>query len=111
MANEICFRTLHLDKPWTLKTYESAGGYAQWRKILKEKAVTRVVEVFDLPMYASVTLLTRRSRGTHYVRRPKHPCIRRLAFMTDRASSSTCRWTPRECPPCRATGARHRVAA
>ncbi len=37
MANEICFRTLHLDKPWTLKTYESAGGYEQWKKILTEK--------------------------------------------------------------------------
>ncbi len=37
MANEICFRTLHLDKPWTLATYESAGGYAQWKKILQEK--------------------------------------------------------------------------
>ena len=37
MANEVCFRTLHLDEPWTLKTYESAGGYAMWRKILKEK--------------------------------------------------------------------------
>ncbi|MRX27755.1 NADH-quinone oxidoreductase subunit NuoF [Kangiella sp. HZ709] len=37
MANEVCFRTLHLDKPWTLETYESAGGYQIWRKILKEK--------------------------------------------------------------------------
>lgn len=37
MPNEICFRTLHLDKPWTLSTYESAGGYAQWKKILREK--------------------------------------------------------------------------
>jgi NADH-quinone oxidoreductase subunit F len=37
MANEICFRTLHLDKPWTLETYLSAGGYAQWKKILREK--------------------------------------------------------------------------
>lgn len=36
MANEICFRTLHLDQPWTLKTYLSAGGYAQWKKILNE---------------------------------------------------------------------------
>ena len=34
--NEICFRTLHLDKPWTLSTYESAGGYVQWKKILRE---------------------------------------------------------------------------
>ena len=37
MANEVCFRTLHLDKPWTLATYENAGGYAQWKKILREK--------------------------------------------------------------------------
>lgn len=37
MANEICFRTLHLDKPWTLDTYVSAGGYEQWKKILREK--------------------------------------------------------------------------
>lgn len=37
MANEICFRTLHLDKPWTIETYESAGGYQQWRKILAQK--------------------------------------------------------------------------
>lgn len=37
MANEVCFRTLHLDKPWTLQTYLSAGGYAQWKKILREK--------------------------------------------------------------------------
>lgn len=37
MANEVCFSTLHLDKPWTLSTYESAGGYAVWRRILKEK--------------------------------------------------------------------------
>lgn len=37
MANEICFRTLHLDKPWTLATYQGAGGYEQWKKILREK--------------------------------------------------------------------------
>src|SRR6188768_2834477 len=37
MANEVCFRTLHLDKPWTMQTYLSAGGYAQWKKILTEK--------------------------------------------------------------------------
>ncbi len=36
MTNEVCFRTLHLDKPWTLATYESAGGYAQLKKILNE---------------------------------------------------------------------------
>lgn len=37
MANEICFRTLNLDKPWTLATYLSAGGYSQWKKVLTEK--------------------------------------------------------------------------
>lgn len=35
--NLVCFRTLHLDKPWTLASYESVGGYEIWRKILKEK--------------------------------------------------------------------------
>lgn len=39
MANEICFRTLHLDKPWTLGTYQSAGGYEVWKKILTEKTL------------------------------------------------------------------------
>lgn len=35
MANEVCFSTMHLDKPWTLSTYESSGGYAVWKKVLK----------------------------------------------------------------------------
>jgi NADH-quinone oxidoreductase subunit F len=35
--NEICFRTLALPQPWSLKTYESAGGYTIWRKILTDK--------------------------------------------------------------------------
>jgi len=37
MANEICFRTLRFATPWSLKSYESVGGYQVWRKILKEK--------------------------------------------------------------------------
>ena len=37
MANEVCFNNLHLDKPWTLATYQSTGGYEAWKKILKEK--------------------------------------------------------------------------
>jgi len=37
MANEICFRTLNLDEPWTLSTYQSAGGYVQWKRVLKKK--------------------------------------------------------------------------
>ncbi len=37
MPNEVCFRTLNLEKPWALSTYESVGGYQQWKKILSEK--------------------------------------------------------------------------
>ena len=37
MANEICFRTMDQDKPWTLETYQRAGGYVQLKKILTEK--------------------------------------------------------------------------
>ena len=36
-TNQVCFRTLHFDEPWTLSNYESVGGYQAWRKILKEK--------------------------------------------------------------------------
>ncbi|MCD6039190.1 MAG: nuoF [Gammaproteobacteria bacterium] len=49
MANEICFRTLHLDQPWTLKAYQSAGGYAQWKKILQEKMPPQhIIEILKL---------------------------------------------------------------
>lgn len=37
MANEVCFRTLHLKDPWSLSSYLSVGGYSVWRKILQEK--------------------------------------------------------------------------
>jgi len=37
MSNEVCFRTMHLNEPWTLESYEQVGGYQVWRKILKEK--------------------------------------------------------------------------
>lgn len=37
MANEVCFKNLHLDKPWTLDTYQEEGGYEVWKKILAEK--------------------------------------------------------------------------
>ncbi|RUA10222.1 MAG: NADH-quinone oxidoreductase subunit F, partial [Flavobacteriia bacterium] len=36
MANEVCFRTLHLDKPWSIKTYRENGGYEVWEKIVRE---------------------------------------------------------------------------
>lgn len=35
--NQVCFRTLHLEQPWTLESYKSVGGYQMWQKILKEK--------------------------------------------------------------------------
>jgi NADH-quinone oxidoreductase subunit F len=37
MANEVCFRTLHKDKPWTLETYRSEGGYQALEKIIGEQ--------------------------------------------------------------------------
>ncbi|MCG6965262.1 MAG: NADH-quinone oxidoreductase subunit NuoF [Chromatiaceae bacterium] len=37
MANEVCFRTLHKDRPWRLETYQSEGGYEALKKILAEK--------------------------------------------------------------------------
>ena len=37
MANEVCFRTLQFDKPYTLESYLRVGGYEVWKKILTEK--------------------------------------------------------------------------
>ena len=37
MANEVCFRTLHRDRCWTLDAYRSEGGYEALKKILEEK--------------------------------------------------------------------------
>ncbi|MEM9101917.1 MAG: NADH-quinone oxidoreductase subunit NuoF [Pseudomonadota bacterium] len=37
MTEKVCLRTLGHDEPWTLKTYESLGGYKVWKKILQEK--------------------------------------------------------------------------
>ena len=49
MTNEICYRTLHLDKPWTMATYQSVGGYDQWKKIIKENiAPEQIVEALKL---------------------------------------------------------------
>lgn len=43
--NQVCYRTLHLPEPWTLKAYESVGGYQMLRKILKEKTPrTEIIE-------------------------------------------------------------------
>ena len=37
MANEVCFRTMNLDSPWSLESYLKIGGYSAWKKILNEK--------------------------------------------------------------------------
>ena len=46
MANEVCFRTLHKDRPWRLETYQSEGGYEALRKILAER--TEQEEIIDM---------------------------------------------------------------
>jgi len=35
--NQVCYRTLQFDKPWTYENYLKVDGYKAWRKILKEK--------------------------------------------------------------------------
>jgi len=35
--NLVLFESMKLDKPWTLQTYRSIGGYDVWEKILREK--------------------------------------------------------------------------
>lgn len=36
-TNQVCFRTLHHAKPWSLEAYLSVGGYSVLKKILSEK--------------------------------------------------------------------------
>lgn len=37
IINQVCYRTLGLEKPWSLKSYLSIGGYKTFIKIIKEK--------------------------------------------------------------------------
>ena len=37
MSEQVCFRTLQFDQPWTLENYRKVGGYSVWARILKEK--------------------------------------------------------------------------
>lgn len=37
MLNQVCYRTLHLEQPWTLESYLSVGGYQVWRNIIEQK--------------------------------------------------------------------------
>ncbi len=35
--NQVCFRTLQFDEPWTFENYKKVGGYSMLEKILREK--------------------------------------------------------------------------
>lgn len=35
--NQVCYRTFHLEQPWTMDSYRSVGGYTVWERILKEQ--------------------------------------------------------------------------
>jgi len=79
MANEVCFRTLHLDRPWLLSTYQSEGGYEALRKILAEKTlpedIIEAVKVSGLrgrggagfPTGLKWSFINRTAPGTKYV--------------------------------------------
>ncbi len=34
MTNEVCYRTLGLNQPWSMDAYQSIGGYEAWKNIL-----------------------------------------------------------------------------
>lgn len=47
--NQVCYRTLHLDKPWTLDAYKSVGGYQAWQRIVREKTPPKeIIEALKL---------------------------------------------------------------
>jgi NADH-quinone oxidoreductase subunit F len=43
MANELLFKNLGQDQPWTLSAYQSVGGYEVWKKILQERTVPETI--------------------------------------------------------------------
>ncbi len=77
--DQVCFRTRHLDEPWTLESYRSVGGYEQLEKILKEK--TRAEDIIELlkdsalrgrggagfPTGLKWSFMPRRMPGTKYI--------------------------------------------
>jgi NADH-quinone oxidoreductase subunit F len=49
MANEVCFRTLHLSNPASLETYRSIGGYEVLKRIVTEKMpATEIIQQVKL---------------------------------------------------------------
>ena len=43
--NQVCFRTLKFDEPWSLESYRRVGGYEVLERILKEK--TRPEDIIE----------------------------------------------------------------
>jgi NADH-quinone oxidoreductase subunit F len=37
LLNEVCYKTVQFEQPWTLENYLKVGGYEAWKKILAEK--------------------------------------------------------------------------
>ncbi len=35
--NQVCFTTLGLERPWSMDSYRSTGGYQAWERILRER--------------------------------------------------------------------------
>ncbi len=35
--NNVCYKTLQFDQPWTLENYRRVGGYLAWERILREQ--------------------------------------------------------------------------
>ena len=47
--NQVCFRTLKFDEPWSLASYRKVGGYTVLEKILREKtAPSEIIDTLKL---------------------------------------------------------------
>ncbi len=42
-CNLVCYRTFHLNEPWTLESYLSIGGYTAWKRIVQEQIPPQVI--------------------------------------------------------------------
>lgn len=79
MHNQVCFRTLSLDRPWSLEAYESVGGYSVWRKILAEKTPPEeIIEILKasglrgrggagFPTGLKLSFMPRKAPGQKYI--------------------------------------------
>tara|TARA_R110000868_G_scaffold144960_4_gene364524 strand:- start:44428 stop:45690 length:1263 start_codon:yes stop_codon:yes gene_type:complete len=42
-VNQVCYRTLELENPWSMESYKSIGGYSTWEKIIKEQTDPKAI--------------------------------------------------------------------